>query len=89
VSDASLEVNAEKTKYTSMSPHQNAGQSHDIKIGNRRFENVEQFILGNDSNKLNLIHEERRTRLNSDNAGYYLFQKPLSSRLLSKLQFCL
>jgi hypothetical protein len=33
-----LEVNTEKTKYISLSRHQNAGQNHDIKIGNRWFE---------------------------------------------------
>jgi hypothetical protein len=30
----------EKTKYMLLSRHQNAGQNHDIKIGNRYFENV-------------------------------------------------
>jgi hypothetical protein len=41
-----LEINIEKTKYTSMllSRHQNAGQNRDIKIANRSFENVSQFI---------------------------------------------
>jgi hypothetical protein len=39
----SLQVNAEKTKYMLLSRHQNAGQNHDIKIGNRCFENVAQF----------------------------------------------
>jgi hypothetical protein len=29
-----LEVNTEKTKYMLLSHHQNAGQNHDIKIGN-------------------------------------------------------
>jgi hypothetical protein len=38
-----LEVNTEKTKYMLLSHHQNAGQNHDIKIGNKCFENVEQF----------------------------------------------
>jgi hypothetical protein len=38
--DASKE---EKTKYMLLSRHQNAGQNHDIKIGNRYFENVAQF----------------------------------------------
>jgi hypothetical protein len=38
-----LEVNTEKTKYMSLSRHQNAGQNHDIKIGKRWFENVAQF----------------------------------------------
>jgi hypothetical protein len=32
-----LKVNTEKTKYTLLSRHQNAGQNHDIKICNRWF----------------------------------------------------
>jgi hypothetical protein len=31
--ETDLEVNTEKTKYLSLSRHQNAGQNHDIKIG--------------------------------------------------------
>jgi hypothetical protein len=38
-----LEVNIEKTKYMLLSRHQNAGQNHDIKTGNRCFGNVEHF----------------------------------------------
>jgi hypothetical protein len=38
--DASLQVNAEKTKCMLMSRHQNAGQNHNMKIDNRSFENV-------------------------------------------------
>jgi hypothetical protein len=38
-----LEVNTEKTKYMLLSRHQNGGQNHYIKIGNRCFGNVEQF----------------------------------------------
>jgi hypothetical protein len=30
-----LEVSTEKTKYLLLSHHQNAGQNHDVKIGNR------------------------------------------------------
>jgi hypothetical protein len=37
------EVNAEKTKYMLLSRHQNAGQNHNIKIGDRSFENVVEF----------------------------------------------
>jgi hypothetical protein len=33
-----LQVNTEKTKYMSLSRHHNAGQNHDIEIGNRWFE---------------------------------------------------
>jgi hypothetical protein len=32
-----LEVNTKKTKYLLLSRHQNAGQNHDIKIGNGWF----------------------------------------------------
>jgi hypothetical protein len=41
--DVGLEVNTEKTKYMLLSRHQNARQNHDIKTGNRCFENVAQF----------------------------------------------
>jgi hypothetical protein len=41
--EVGLEVNTEKTKYMLLSRHQNTGQSRDIKIGNRYFENVAQF----------------------------------------------
>jgi hypothetical protein len=40
---AGLDVKADKTKYMLLSCRQNARQNHDIKIGNRCFENVEQF----------------------------------------------
>jgi hypothetical protein len=38
--EADLEVNTEKTKYMLLSRHQNPGQNHNIKIGNRPFGNV-------------------------------------------------
>jgi hypothetical protein len=52
-----------------LSHHQNAGQNHDIKIGNRCFENVEQFrYLGTTITNRNLIQEEIKRRLKSGNA---------------------
>jgi hypothetical protein len=52
VKEVGPEVNTQRTKYMLMSRHQNSGQNHNIKIGNRSFENVAQFeYLGNDSNK--------------------------------------
>jgi hypothetical protein len=70
----------------SLSRHQNAGQNHDIKIGNRCFENVEQFrYLGTTITNQNLIQEEIKGRLNSGNACYRSVQNLLSSRLLSYL----
>jgi ribosomal protein S2 len=80
-----LEVNTEKTKYVLLSHHQNAGQNHDIKIGNRCFDNVAQFrYLGTTITNRNLIQEEIKRRLNSGNACYHSVQNLLSSRLLSK-----
>jgi hypothetical protein len=55
--EVSLEVNAEKTKYTCMllSRHQNAGQNNDIKIADP-FENVAQFkYLGTTATNQNYI----------------------------------
>jgi hypothetical protein len=46
-----------------LSHHQNAGQSHDIKIANRSFENVAQFrYLGMTVTNQNLIREEIKKR---------------------------
>jgi hypothetical protein len=41
--EVGLEVNTEKTKYMLLSRHKNAGQNHDIKIGNRCLETVSLF----------------------------------------------
>jgi hypothetical protein len=41
--EAGLEVNADKTKYMIMSHCQNAEHDHNIKIGNKSFERVEEF----------------------------------------------
>jgi hypothetical protein len=41
--EVGLEVNTEKIKYMLLSRQQNAGQNHDMKVGNRCFGNVEQF----------------------------------------------
>jgi hypothetical protein len=65
--------------------HQNAGQNHDRKIGNRCFENVAQFrYLGTTITNQNLIQEEIKRRLNCGNVCYHSVQNLLSSRLLSK-----
>ncbi|PNF16896.1 hypothetical protein B7P43_G04720 [Cryptotermes secundus] len=68
-----------------LSRHQNAGQNHDIKIGNRCFENVAQFrYLGTTIINQNLIQKEIKRRMNSSNACYHSVQNLLSPRLLSK-----
>jgi hypothetical protein len=41
--EVGLAVNTENTKYMLLSPHQNAGQNHEIKIAKRCIENVAQF----------------------------------------------
>jgi hypothetical protein len=57
--EVGLEVNAEKTRYILLSRHQTAGQNHDIKIGNRSFENVAQFeYLGTTVTNQNLIQKD-------------------------------
>jgi hypothetical protein len=79
--EVGLGVNTEKTKYMFLSHHQNVGQNHDIKIGNRCFENVAQFRY---LRMMVTNQEEIRRRLNSGNACYHLVQNLLSSHLLSK-----
>jgi hypothetical protein len=73
--EVGLEVNTEKTKYMLLSRHQNAGQSHNIKIANICFENLEKFrYLETTITDQNLIQEEIKRRLNSGNACYHSVQ---------------
>jgi hypothetical protein len=82
--EVGLEVNADKTKYILLSPHQNAGQNHEIKIANRSFENVAQFkYWGTTVPNKNLIQEEIKRKLNSGNARHHSVQN------LSSLICCL
>jgi hypothetical protein len=68
-----------------VSRDQNAGQTRDVKVGNRSHENVSQFrYLGKTVTNQNFIQEEIKSRLNSGNACYHSVQNLLSSRLLSK-----
>jgi hypothetical protein len=68
-----------------VSRDQNAGQTREIKIGNRSFENLSQLkYLGTKGTNENVIQEEIKRRMNSGNASYHSAQNLLSSRLLSK-----
>jgi hypothetical protein len=78
-------VNAKKNKYRLSSLLQNAGQNHDINVGNRRFENVAQpTYLWMAIAAQNLIQGEIKRRLKSGNVWYYSVENLWSSRLLSK-----
>jgi hypothetical protein len=67
--EAGIEVNAEKTKYTLLSHHQNGGQNYGTKTGNRSIENVTQFkYLGMTVIDQNLIQGKIKMCLNSGNA---------------------
>jgi hypothetical protein len=56
-----------------------------MKISNRVFENVSQFkYWGTTVTNQNLVQEEIKRRLNSDNAWYHSGQDLLSSHLLSR-----
>ena len=80
-----LEVNAHKTKYTTVSRDQNAGRIHIMKTDNSSIERVEEFkYLGTTLANQNSIQEEINSRLKLWNACYYSVQNLLSSRLLSK-----
>ena len=83
--DIRIEVNVDKTKYTVMSPNQNAGRSHIMKNDNSSFERVEQFkYLRTTLTNQNSIHEEIKSSSKSGNACYHSVQNLLSSRLLPK-----
>jgi hypothetical protein len=72
-------------KYMLVSRYRNADQNWEIKIGNRSFENLSQFkYLGMIVSNQNLIQEETKRRLNSDNACYHSVQNLVSSHRLLK-----
>jgi hypothetical protein len=81
--DDGLEINAEKTKYMIMSHNPNSGQNQNIRIVNESFENVAKFIyLEMKLTNQNGIHDEIKSRLNSENACYHSVQNLLSSNLI-------
>ena len=68
-----------------MSRDQNAGRSHNMKIGNSSFERVEELIyLGTTLLNQNSIQEEIKSRLKPGNACYHSVQNLLPSSLLTK-----
>jgi len=71
-----------------MSHHQNIGQNHDIKIANKSIKKVAEVqIFGNESDKSNYIHEEIKSKLNSENTCSHSVQNLLSSCLSNNLRF--
>jgi hypothetical protein len=83
--DIGLEIDAEKTMYTIMSRHPNSGQNQNIRIANESFEKVAKFkYLVMTLTNQNGVRDEIKSRLNSENAGYYSVQYLLSSPLISK-----
>ena len=62
--DVGIEVNVNKTKHNVMSRDQNAGRSHNIKIGTSSFERLEELkYMGTTSTNKNSIQEEIMSRL--------------------------
>jgi hypothetical protein len=82
--EVGIEVNTEKIKYMLMSRHHNTGKNHNIEIGNRSFEDVEKFkyLRTTVTNQI-LIHEEIKSRHNSDNACYHSVQNLLHGKAYS------
>ena len=79
------EVNGDKPNYMVMSRDRNAGEIHNMKIGNNSFEWVEEFkywcsTLTDQSS----IGEQIKSRLKSEIGCYHSVQNLLSSSLLSK-----
>jgi hypothetical protein len=59
ITEVGLEIKVQKTKYMSLSWIQNVGRNRDIKIANRSFGNVSQFIyLGTTVTNQNLPYPQ-------------------------------
>jgi hypothetical protein len=85
-SEASVSVNAEKTRVMFMPHHQPAGYSHEIDESNKPLTNVAKFkYLGITVTNQNVVNEEIKSRLNLwDNECCHSVQNLLFSCLLSK-----
>jgi hypothetical protein len=81
--EVGLEVNTEKTKYMLLFHHQNAEQTHDLKIADlmKVYHGSNTFV--NNNNK-SVIQEEIKRRLNLGNTCYQSVKNLLFSLLLSK-----
>jgi hypothetical protein len=67
--EVGLKVNTEKTKYTLLSRHRNAGQNRDINIANISCKKVAHVkYLGKTVTNQNSVEEKIKRRLNSGNA---------------------
>jgi hypothetical protein len=76
----------ETSKYMVVSPYQNAGRTHNIKIDNSSFKIVEHFkYLGKILEDQNSIQEGNKGSLKLGNACYYSVKNILSFSLLYKL----
>jgi hypothetical protein len=58
--EVGLDVNAEKTKYMLLPRYQNAGQNHNIMVGDGSFENVAQFKYEGSSESFALLYVGRK-----------------------------
>jgi len=71
IKEVYVEVNTDKTEYTSMFRHQNRGQNLNLMIDNKSVENGANYkYLGRRRTNKNLIQEEIKSRLNSGNDCY-------------------
>jgi hypothetical protein len=70
-----LEINAEKIKYMIASLHPNSGENQSKRIANESFEIVAKFkYLESTLTNQNDIHDDTKSRLNSENYCYYSVQ---------------
>jgi hypothetical protein len=80
--DVGLEINIVKTKYMIISRHPNSEQNQNIRIAIESFEKVAKFKYLGTTLTNNDIHDEIKSRFNSENAYYYSVQSILSSHLI-------
>jgi hypothetical protein len=66
-----------------MSRHPNSGQNQNIRIASESFQKVTKFkYLGTTLTNQNDIHDDSKSRLNSENVCYYSVQNLLYSCLI-------
>jgi hypothetical protein len=80
-----LLVNERKTKYMFMTAAENARKPHNLRIGNKEYEDVSEFkYLGNITENNNRNDRCIKERIQTGNKAYYANLQMLKSKIISK-----
>jgi hypothetical protein len=80
-----LIINGKKTKYRAVLTSENRRKPQSLKIGNKTFEGVNNFVyLGNIIDNENRINKSVKERIQGGNKAYFVNKKLFKNKLISR-----